>query len=53
MVRDRAEAEAILEDSKLALDALHRLIGRLEAFTERLVGELDRREEADPGGSRR
>lgn len=47
MVRDRAEAEAVVADAQAALEALQKLIGRLEAFTDRLVAELARREEGD------
>ena len=45
MVRDKDEAEAVLAESRTAVEALSRLIGRLEAFTERLNDALDRREE--------
>jgi hypothetical protein len=47
MVRDQEEAEAVLAESRSAMDALSRLIGRLEAFTERLNEALDRRGEED------
>lgn len=49
MVRDPDEAQALLEESKGAVDVLYRLIGRLEAFTDKLVDELDKREEQDGG----
>lgn len=45
MVRDRDEAEAVLAESRSAMESLSRLIGRLEAFTERLNDALDRRKE--------
>jgi hypothetical protein len=46
MVRDPNDAKALLDDSQSAMEALSRLIGRLQVFTEKLVDELDKREEA-------
>ncbi len=46
MVRDPSDAKALLADSQLAVEALSRLIGRLQVFTEKLVDELDKREES-------
>ena len=44
-MRDKDEAEAVLAESRSAVEALSRLIGRLEVFTERLNDALDRRKE--------
>lgn len=38
----RQETEALLAESREAIDVLKRLSARLEIYTDRLVGELDR-----------
>ncbi len=47
MMAARELDEALLEDARTALDALQRLIGRLEASTDRLASEVDRRSEEE------
>jgi hypothetical protein len=39
--QDRAAAEAVLEESRAALDVLTRLVTKLEVFVDRLETELE------------
>ena len=48
MVRDLEDTQALLDDSREALAVLQRLVGKLEAQTERLEDELTRH--AQEGG---
>jgi hypothetical protein len=48
--QDPAEAEAVLEESRTALDVLTRLVTKLEVFVDRLETELERTPEQDGDG---